>query len=84
VHTPPQQSGPTVHASPSCVQNDEVSEQLPLTQSCEQHCELCMQALPAVRQLVLRGVHAPLHLPPQHCASLVHAALSERHACALH
>jgi hypothetical protein len=84
VHTPPQQSGPNVHASPSCVQNDEASEQRPPLQSCEQHCEFCMQALPAVRQLVLSGVHVPLHLPPQHWASLVQAALSERHACPLH
>jgi hypothetical protein len=84
VHTPPQQSGPDEHASPSCVQNDEASEQVPPAQSCEQQSVFCMHALPAVLHEVLSGVHVPLHLPPQHCASLVHAELSERHACPLH
>jgi hypothetical protein len=84
VHTPPQQSGPDVHASPSWVQNDEANEQCPLAQSCEQQSVFCAHALPVVLQVVLSGVHVPLHLPPQHCASLVQAELSERQACPLH
>jgi hypothetical protein len=84
VHTPPQQSGPDVHASPSCVQNDEANEQRPPAQSCEQQSVFCAHVLPLVLQVVLSGVHVPLHLPPQHSASLVHAVLSERQACPLH
>jgi hypothetical protein len=66
------------------VQNDEANEQRPLTQSCEQQSVFCAHVLPLVLQVVLSGVHVPLHLPPQHSASLVHAALSERQAWPLH
>jgi hypothetical protein len=82
VQTPPQQSGPFAHTSPSCVQNDDAIEQCPETQSCEQQSPFCAHALPDVLHDVLSAVHVPLppHTPPQHCALLVHAWPSETHA----
>jgi hypothetical protein len=74
VHTPPQQSGPWVHASPFWMQNDEAMEQVPDAQSDEQHSVLAEHALPAVLHVVLSGLQVPPeHEPPQHCASVVHA-----------
>ncbi len=41
--------------------------------------------LPDVLHVVLSGVHVPLvHLPPQHCPSAVHAALSDAHCLSEH
>jgi hypothetical protein len=74
VQTPPQQSGPCVHASPFWMQNDEAMEQVPDAQRVEQHSVLDEHALPAVLHVVLSALHVPPeHDPPQHCASVVHA-----------
>jgi hypothetical protein len=75
VHTPPQQSGPDVHASPSWMQKDALKEQRPAAHKPEQQSEPWAQALPDVRHAPLSGVHVPFvpHWPPQHCASLVQA-----------
>jgi hypothetical protein len=59
------------------MQNDELSEQVPLLQSPEQQPEEAVQGLPAVRQVVLSGVHLPPpQVPLQQAAELVHVALS--------
>jgi hypothetical protein len=73
LHTPPQQSGPCVQASPSCKQNEEATEHRPFTHNREQQSELCEQALPDVAQAVLSGVHVPPpQVPLQHCEPAEH------------
>jgi hypothetical protein len=78
LQAPPQQSEGDPHTSPTCPQNDDGAH-TPFEQSFEQHCELCVHALPVVAQLVFRGVHVPPEpqTPPQHCRLVVHARLSD-------
>jgi hypothetical protein len=86
VQTPPQQSGPCVHVSPSWMQNDDAMEHRPPVQSCEQHSEPCdEQALPAVLHAALSALHVPLvQSPPQHSEPAVHGWPSDAHAAAEH
>jgi len=85
VQTPPQQSGPCEQVSPFWMQNEDAIEQWPEAQSCEQHSELCVHALPDVLQDLLSAVQEPPeHVPLQHSAPPVHACPSETQACAPH
>jgi hypothetical protein len=80
VHLPPQQSRSAEQASPFWVQKDAATEQRPFWQRPEQQSPFFPQGLPDVLQLVLSGVQVPPpHLPPQHWASVVQAALSAVH-----
>jgi hypothetical protein len=80
VQIPEQQSAGLAHASPIWMQKDDASWHVPALQSCEQHCELFVQALPAVLQDRLRAPHAPFwHLPEQQEASALHACPSDTH-----
>jgi hypothetical protein len=79
VQTPEQQSVPTLHTSPVCWQNDE-GWHVPFVQSPEQH-GVVPHGLPCVLHVVLNVAHLPLvHVPLQHCASVVHAVPSALHA----
>jgi hypothetical protein len=64
------------------MQNEELSEHVPFLQSPEQQAPApvapAVQALPAVRQVVLSGTHLlPVQLPLQQDAESVQAALSD-------
>ena len=86
VQTPPQQSGPCAQVSPPWMQNDEAIEQWPVaSQSCEQHSELAVHALPDVLQDLLSAWHVPpVQVPPQQSVPVMHACPSEAQACAAH
>jgi hypothetical protein len=73
----PQQSTSWTQTSPGWMQNDELSEQVPFLHRPEQQPEEAVQGLPAVRQVVLSGLHVPpLQLPLQQEADVVQVALS--------
>jgi hypothetical protein len=67
------------------MQNDDAIEQWPEVQSCEQHSELCVQALPEVLHDLLSAMQLPPeHAPLQQSAPVVHACPSDTHACVPH
>jgi hypothetical protein len=67
------------------MQNEDAIEQWPEAQSCEQHSELCVHALPDVLQDLPSAVQEPPeHVPLQHSAPPAHACPSETQACAPH
>ena len=73
-HSPEQQLSLSLHTSPVWMQNEEPSLHTPPAQSCEQHCVLAVQGLPAVLQEVLSGRHKPtLQLPLQQAAESTQA-----------
>ena len=81
VQRAPQQSRSRTQTSPSWMQNDELIEQVPFLQSPEQQAPApvapAVQGLPAVRQVVLSGLHLLLtQLPLQHSADVAQVALS--------
>jgi hypothetical protein len=78
---PPQHSPSCAHASPFCTQNEDAPHVPPALQNAEQQSPAAAHGFPSVLHDVLSGVHVPLvpHLSPQHCASVVHAALSAVH-----
>jgi hypothetical protein len=82
---PPQHWKSAAQTSPVCVQI-EPSEHVPLLHSLEQHWLCAVHELPVVRQAPVSGtqVRPPPsppepQTPPQHCASVEHAWLSEVH-----
>jgi hypothetical protein len=78
---PPQQSRGFEQISSFCAQNEEPRSQIPALHSFEQHSPPVVHALPAVRHDPPSGAHLPPEqLPPQHCASAVHAPLSATQA----
>jgi hypothetical protein len=80
LQVPVQQSLAVWQASPCCTQNEE-AWQVPPLQYPEQQSPATAQALPSVLQPGLSVAHAPLvHVPLQHWAFAVHAALSAAHA----
>lgn len=88
---PPQQSVLLAQESPVCLQNEMLPAQMPLLQTCEQQSALALQVLPEVLQAVFNAMQTlgppsgPVaHLPPQHCASVVHGWLSEVHSLEPH
>jgi hypothetical protein len=82
---PLQQSKFVAHTSLFCAQNDPLPVQRPFWHTREQQSPWLMQALPAVRQDGLSGLHVPAaQLPPQHCADVVQAWLSEVHCVEPH
>src|SRR5262249_4342290 len=84
VHVPPQHSKSAAHASPSCVQNDDCPQVVPL-QNCEQQSPLVVQALPSVLHALLSAAHLPpVHEPPQPPPSWLHEPPSEVHWFAEH
>jgi hypothetical protein len=85
VQTPPQQSGPCEQVSPFWMQNDEAIEQWPDVQSCEQHSELWVHALPDVLHDLLSAMQVPPeHVPLQQSVPAVQACPSDTHACVPH
>jgi hypothetical protein len=74
----------SLHTSPVWMQNDDPSLHTPPLHRLEQHWLLSVHGLPAVRQAVLSGWHAPpVQLPPQQEAESAHAWPSAMHALAL-
>jgi hypothetical protein len=85
---PPQQSRSREQTSPGWMQNDEPSAHLPALQRPEQQPPappaVAVQGLPAVRQVVLSGLHLPpLQVPLQHWAEVLQVALSAVQLAAL-
>ena len=83
-HAPPQHSKSPAQTSPACTQKDGLPQTPPL-QVFEQHSPPAAHGLPDVLHDGFRGAHMPpptpsgAHRPPQHSASVPHAALSATH-----